>query len=56
MSAQPAYPEPQGDDLSEDEAAFDAAMHGEFVTHQAVTRWLASKDTDTPLPPPSFGE
>lgn len=56
MRAQPAYHEREGDDLAEDEAAFEAALRGEYVTHEAVKRWLASKDTPTPLPRPKFGK
>jgi predicted transcriptional regulator len=56
MSAQPAHTHREEDDLAEDEAAFEAALRGEFVTHATVKRWLASKDTPTPLSRPDFGE
>ena len=54
MSAQPVPRELSDEDLTEDEAAFEAALRGEYVTHEAVKRWLTSKDTPDPLPRPTF--
>ena len=56
MTAQPAPHDLMDEGLTEDEAAFEAALRGEYVTHEAVKRWLASKDTSDPLPRPAFGE
>ena len=56
MSAQAVYHEREDEDFAEDEAAFNAAMRGEHVTHEAVKHWLASKDTSMPAPRPKFGE
>ena len=43
-------------DEARDEASMAAMDRGEFITHEAVSAWLLSKDTDRPLPRPRVGD
>ena len=50
-------------DAQDDEAEEDALLEGEaqldagqFISHEAMKRWLLSWGTDSELPPPECGE